>query len=44
MKLIQAIGGFTMAAEGDAGRDTVGSAARYTPDIRLVEMGMSDLY
>ena len=43
VKLIEAIGGFTLAAEVDASRATVESVARYTPDIQLFEMGTSDM-
>ena len=43
MKLIQAIGGFTLAAEGDADRAAVESFARYTSNIQLLEIGISDM-
>ena len=43
VKLIDAIGGFTLAAEVDTARAAVDYVAEYTPDILLLEMGMPDM-
>ena len=43
VKLIDGIGGLTLAAEVDTGRAAVEYVAQYTPDILLLEMGMSDI-
>ena len=43
VKLIDGIGGFTLAAEVDAGGAAVEYVAQYTPDILLLEMSMPDM-
>ena len=43
VKLIDGIGGFTLAAEVDTGGAAVEYVAQYTPDILLLEMGMPDM-
>lgn len=43
VKLIDAIGGFTLAAEVDTAGAAVDYVAEYTPDILLLEMGMPDM-
>jgi two-component system invasion response regulator UvrY len=43
VKLIDTIGGFTLAAEVDTAGAALDYVAEYTPDILLLEMGMPDM-